>query len=115
MYQFSPFEVGQIKAHMHHGCNAETIRHPVTKVDGNSLWTHQAISDTMRKIQDDKSYRGDRTEGSGRKRKTRESDDNIGTGSLPATWLNKSHSPISEEEVPEIERLERSDGSKPFI
>ena len=77
MYQLSPFEVGQIKAHMHHGCNAEAIRHLVTKADGKSLWTHQAISDTMRRIEDDRKWRGERTVGSGRKRKTRESDDKI--------------------------------------
>ena len=35
-YQFSPFEIGQIKAHMHHGLGAAQMARILVKADGKT-------------------------------------------------------------------------------
>lgn len=67
--QFTPFEVGQIKAHMYHQMGAAQISHIITKSDG----THpnvQAVVNAMEKLGNDPEWRGERQAGSGAPRKT---------------------------------------------
>ena len=72
---FSPFEVGQIKAHMHHELGATQIAGIVTKPDGISHWSHTAVQDQMDALTNDPTYTGARQPGSGAKRKTTKKQD----------------------------------------
>ena len=65
MYQLSPFDVGQIKAHLHHGLSGAAISRTMVKPDGKSEWSEQAMQDAMRKLEEQPSWRGERVEGSG--------------------------------------------------
>ena len=38
-YQFSPFEIGQIKAHMYHGFGAAQMARILVKADGKTQWS----------------------------------------------------------------------------
>ena len=69
-YQFSPFDIGQIKAHVHHGLCAAEIARILTKPDGKTRWTDKSVQNQMDKLDDSPAWRGDRTEGSMRPRKT---------------------------------------------
>ena len=69
-YQLSAFDVGQIKAHVHHGLGAAAIARTLVKSDGKSHWSEQAIADAMARLEGDPGWRGERQEGSGRKRAT---------------------------------------------
>ena len=44
--QLTPFEVGHIKAHVHHGLGASAIARLVKKPDGSEP-SHTAIADVM--------------------------------------------------------------------
>ena len=48
-YQFTPFDVGQIKAHMHHGLGPTAIADIMWKPDGTSQWSVNAVKDQMDK------------------------------------------------------------------
>jgi hypothetical protein len=50
MAQFTPFDVGQVKAHMHHGLGAQRISQIVTEADGKTKWTDTAVQDCMNKL-----------------------------------------------------------------
>ena len=65
-YQLGPFEVGQTKAHAHHGLSAAAISRIVTKPD----FTDRTILRTTAKINGDPAWRGEKQTGSGRLRKT---------------------------------------------
>ena len=65
MAQLAPFDIGQVKAHMHHGLGAVKISQILLKADGKSKWTDTAVQDCMNKFLADKSCRGERPEGSG--------------------------------------------------
>ena len=43
MSQLGPFEVGQIKAHLHHGLTGAAILGILKKPDGKTGWSHQTI------------------------------------------------------------------------
>ena len=66
----TPFEVGQIKAHMEHDLGPSDIASRVKKPDGKSHYSAQAIADAMATLQANTKWRGERKEGSGRKRAT---------------------------------------------
>jgi len=68
--RLGPFEVGQIKAHMENGLNPTAIAKRVKKPDGKKQWSAHAIADAVAKLSEDKAWRGERQQGSGRPRKT---------------------------------------------
>ena len=68
--QLTPFEVGQVKAHMEHGLSAESIAERIYKADGKDTFGPTAIQNCMNKLTEDPSWRGERSKGSGRPRKT---------------------------------------------
>ena len=68
--QLTPFEVGQVKAHVEHGLSAAAISKKVCKPDGKSKFGETAIQNCMDKLQANPRWRGERAEGSGRPRKT---------------------------------------------
>jgi len=70
MSQLGPFEVGQIKAHLHHGLKGAAIVELLKKPDGKSLWSNTAVYSAIDKLVEDPSWRGDREVGSGFVRKT---------------------------------------------
>lgn len=69
MSHFGPFEVGQVKAHLHHGLGASAIARLVLKPDGTQF-SDTAVGNTIAKISADSAWRGGRQAGSGRPRKT---------------------------------------------
>lgn len=69
-YQLSPFDVGQIKAHMHHGLGAADIVRIMRKPSGRKKWSLSAIATAVRKLTENPKWRGEREEGSGRPRIT---------------------------------------------
>ena len=69
-YQFSPFEIGQIKAHMYHGFGAAQIARILVKADGKSQWSDKAVQNQIDKLEGEPTWRGERREGSRRPRKT---------------------------------------------
>ena len=70
MARFTPFEVGQVKAHLHHNLGPSEISRIVLKQDGKSHFSVQAVCDAINKLQADPKWRGEREEGSGASRKT---------------------------------------------
>jgi len=68
--QLGPFEVGQIKAHMEHGLGCTTIASKIFKADGKTNFSEYCIWAAMCKLKKNKSWRGERKEGSGAPRKT---------------------------------------------
>ena len=75
MARLGPFEVGQIKAHLHHGLAGAAIVGILKKPDGVSPWSNTAIYDAIDKLEADPSWRGEREEGSGAPRKTDKAQD----------------------------------------
>ena len=69
-YQLSPFDVGQIKAHMYHGLGAADIRRIMRKPTGRKKWSLPTISTAVNKLTQNPKWRGEREEGSGRPRVT---------------------------------------------
>ena len=69
-YQLSPFEIGQIKVHMHHGLGAAQIARILVKADGKTHWSDKAVQNQIDKLNEQPTWRGDRAEGSMRPRKT---------------------------------------------
>ena len=61
----TPFEYGQIKAHMHHGLGPAAISEMLCKCDGQHPSVEQ-VSQAVTKLRDDPSWRGERAEGAGR-------------------------------------------------
>ena len=76
-YQLSAFDVGQIKAHLHHGLGPAAIARVMKKPDGTSTWSVRAISDAVVKLQEDPEWRGERQVGSGRPRVTTKKQDKM--------------------------------------
>ena len=75
MSQFSPFEVGQVKAHLYHGLGPSQIAGIITKADGKTRFSHTAVASIIEKLKNDPKWRGERQEGSGRPRRTTEQED----------------------------------------
>ena len=69
-YQMSPFEVGQVFAHMHHNLSALQISRIMYKGDGKSQFSETAVKNCMDGLKSDKKWRGERQKGSGAPRKT---------------------------------------------
>ena len=74
-YHLGPFELGQVKAHMEHGLGCAAIQKRVFKSDGKTLYSETAIVNAMKKLQADRTYRGERAVGSARPRKTSQQQD----------------------------------------
>ena len=69
-YHLSAFDVGQVKAHMHHGLSAAAISRIMRKSDGLSQWDEKSIQRVVDKLVKSPRWRGERAEGSGQPRKT---------------------------------------------
>ena len=98
MAQLSPFEVGQVKAHMHHELGPSQISRLIIKADGESTFSHTAISDCIAKLKAGPGWRGERAEGSGRPRETTKGQDKQiekkvlkwrGKAKVTVPWLKK--------------------------
>ena len=74
MARLTPFELGQIKAHLHHGLGPTAIAALVQKADG-AMVSVQGVCDARSKMEADPGWRGERAEGSGAPRKTNKKDD----------------------------------------
>ena len=74
-YQLSPFDLGQIKAHLHHGLKPSAISQILVKSDGKTHWSYNAIKTAADKLEAEPSWRGEREEGSGRPRETTANED----------------------------------------
>ncbi len=74
MARLGPFEIGQIKAHLHHGLGPTAIAGLVKKADGTNV-SPQAVCDAKAKLEGDPAWRGERALGSGAPRKTDERTD----------------------------------------
>jgi hypothetical protein len=74
MAKLTPFEVGQVVAHMHHDLGATKISRIVVRED-KSHFSVTAIEDCMNKILQDPKWRGEREAGSGAERKTTKAQD----------------------------------------
>ncbi len=60
MTHFTPFEIGQIKAHVYHGMSGAAISRILCKRDGKSHWSETAVQDVVNKLEDEPSWRGER-------------------------------------------------------
>ena len=69
MSRLSPFEVGQIKAHLYHDMGPTAIASIVKKADGQFV-SKQAVCNVISKLEADPKWRGERALGSGRYKKT---------------------------------------------
>ena len=74
MASLSPFEPGEIKAHLHHGLGLTAIAGRAAKSGGTHVST-QGVCDAKRKLDEGPAWCGERTAGSGRPRKTGASTD----------------------------------------
>ena len=74
-HHLTPFEYGQIKAHLQHDQTAAEITRLVRRANGQPFST-TAIHAAIQKLTDDPSFRGERAEGSGAPRKTSKALDN---------------------------------------
>ena len=99
MARLSPFELGQIKAHLHHGLGPTSIAGLVVKSDGTHV-SVQGVCDAKRKLEEDPTWRGERAAGSGRPRKTDPATDRTivrevfrqrGNAKVTVAFLKKKH------------------------
>ena len=74
-YQVTPFEVGQVKAHLHHQLGPAAIARLVFKPDGKTNYSVTAIHDCIARLEADPEYRGERRQGSGAPRQTTKAQD----------------------------------------
>ena len=88
MAQLSPFEVGQVKAHIHHGLGPAEISRLIVKSDGQSTFSHTAISLCIAKLAADPLWRGERAQGSGRPRETTKKQDKQ-IGKMVLKWRGR--------------------------
>ena len=75
MARLTPWEYGQIKAHMYHGLDGAKISRILLKPDRRNHWSETAIQNAVNKIEEDPDFRGEREEGSGAPRKTTKKQD----------------------------------------
>lgn len=75
MSRLGPFEVGQIKAHLHDGLTGAAILGILKKPDGKTPWSHQAVYSAIDKLSENPAWRREREEGSGAPRKTDKAQD----------------------------------------
>ena len=69
-HQLTPFEVGQVKAHLEHKLSAAEIARRVKRADGKTTFGETAIRNCIEKLEENPSWRGERAPGSARPRKT---------------------------------------------
>ena len=69
-YQLTPFEAGQVLAHMHHKLSALQISRIILKGDGKSRFSETAIRNCMGTLKTNPARKGKRQRGSGPPRKT---------------------------------------------
>ena len=74
-HQLTPFDLGQIKAHLYHGLRPAAIREIMVKGKGKKRWSHNAIKNACDKFEADPTWKGERAEGSGRPRETTVAED----------------------------------------
>ena len=74
--RLGPFEVGQILVHVANGLIPSQIVPRVKKPDGKNTFSLQCIVDAVNKLEADKSWRGERKQGSGAPKKTTTAVDN---------------------------------------
>ena len=48
--QMTPFDIGQIKAHMEHGLGATEIARRVFKAGGKNTWSDRAVAGAMERL-----------------------------------------------------------------
>ena len=70
MAQLSPFEAGQVKAHIHHGLGPAEFSRLVIKRNSKSTSSHTVFSDCIAKLAADPLRRVERAQGPGRPRGT---------------------------------------------
>jgi hypothetical protein len=70
VHQLTPFDVGQIKAHMEHGLPGAEIARRVKRADGRTCFGETAILNCMAKLEANPLWRGEKSDRSGRPRKT---------------------------------------------
>ena len=105
-YQFTPFEVGQVKAHVEHGLSAAEVAKRVFKADGKSKFGEVAIHNCMTKLRENPGWRGERAKGSGRPRKTSAQQDKV-----MVRWLLKKRGeqkvtvPLLKKQFPYLRKL----------
>ena len=58
-YQFTPFEVGQVEAHLHHEMNPADIALIVLKPDGKTHYSVTTIHNIIDKLNNDPMWRGE--------------------------------------------------------
>ena len=97
-YQFTAFEIGQVRAHLYHGLCATDIARIIRKPDGRSHWSPTAVQNQIDKLNAAPRWRGERKEGSGAPRKSTEKQDrqmvsllerNKGKEKVTIGWLRK--------------------------
>jgi hypothetical protein len=99
-YQLTPFEVGQVFAHMHHNLTALQISRVIFKGDGKSRFSERAVKTCMDALEADPTWKGQRQEGSGAPRKTTKRQDAQIVGAMykyrgeqkvSVAWLKKRY------------------------
>jgi len=99
-YQFTPFLVGQVYAHMHHELTALQISRIILKGDGKSRFGEKAVKACMDALDSDPSWNGERRKGSGAPRKTTKRQDKQivdaiykfrGRAKVTVAWLQKRY------------------------
>ncbi len=68
--RLTPFEVGQIAAHASHGLSLAEVASMVTRGDGSLGVSKETVRRALARLKKDKTWRGDRKTGSGRKKAT---------------------------------------------
>ena len=76
-YHFTAWELGQIKAHLHHGLGPAAIARILVKPDGKTHWSDNAVSGVIAKLKAAPQWRGERKEGSGAERQTTKAQDRM--------------------------------------
>lgn len=87
--KLTPFEVGQVKAHMEHGLGCVAIAKRIYRSDGKSQFGETAIVNCMNKLKEQPDWRGEREEGSGALRKTTAKQDKE-----IVRWVLKNHGKV---------------------
>jgi len=69
-HKLTPFEVGQVKAHLEHGLKAPAICERVLRADNKTPFGETAIRNCINKLEAEPGWRGEREAGTGPERKT---------------------------------------------
>lgn len=103
--QATPFEIGQIKAHVYHGLEATAIAPLVRRANGKKM-TKGAVQVIMRKLRENPKWRGERLGESGKKRKTtKEVDQQIVDYTLENRGQEKVTVKVLKREIPDLRQF----------